>query len=436
MRAVVWTELRRSTLTLGLLVIAFAQVWLMFNDVDAWRGVWPMASAAIGAQWLFLGPAVAGLSALDAGYRQRCRSGELATDTFGWRRELTAMLISRVILVCGVLFVAAGFAVAVNLASGAPAGFLWPSYLVLAVAYAIECVALGMLLGSFGGPLWFAPLLAVLMVFLRGVTYSSPGVGSQESAYSRFFLSGRAWVELSPVAVATAVLEAVVVVALALVVPGAVSRFRARKAGRVYPLGTTGALRMAAGSIALAIGLLVVLNGPIMLEDRRLSADPLCSHQASLKVCVWPENAVYLPALTEVATRAEIVASAVGGATMTETKEFGLGPGNSFIGLGQGTWFFSDHLAGSIASSLSPPPQCDYSPEDPKGDAYYRALFELSALFQLQIEQKPFPSGYGTSNGIDLAGIEKVWRGDAAAREDWIKGKVSTMDALVTGLCG
>ena len=433
MRGIVWIELRRSILTLCVVVLAIAQVGLMLNDVAAWRGVWPMATAAVSAPWLFLGPVAAGMSAFDALRRARLRRGEGVVDGLAWRSESMAMLVSRVFLVCLVLLVGAVCAVVVNLAAGAPTGFLWPSYLVVACAFAVECVVLGMLLGSLGGPLWFAPLLAVLVTFLRGAWFQGAGMGSSESSFTRIFLAGRPWVELNTYAVICAVVEAAVVVALALTVPEIIARARVRRSGRVYPRGPLAVMSSVAAGVALIAGAGVAVASPSILLDRQSPDDPVCS-QTQLKVCVWPENELFLPPLAEVAVRAQEVADSVGGTLMDQINEFGVAPGDSFVALGQGTWFFSDTLSGAIAYSLAPI-QCDPPADDPGSEVYFRALHEVSALLQLQIEDSAQPAGYGSSSGVDMVEITKIWRATPSESQAWIQDRVTTMETVVQTWC-
>lgn len=432
MRRVVWIELRRTVLGPAAAVLALAQLALMLNDVASWRGVWPMASAAVSAPWLFLGPALAGLSAYDA-LRRLQRHTRAADVVFAWRSQVTAMLLARVAVVCTVVAVGAVCAAFVTFAAGAPGGFLWPSYLLVTLAFAVGCVAVGMVIGSLGGPLWFAPVVSVLLVFLRAAWFQGASPGSAEAAFTRVFLAGHPWDAVDGRAVLGAVLETVLVVGLALVVPSLVVTARARRAGRVYPRGRAERLVAAGGAMTLLVCGTVAMTSPPVLVERTPPRDPLCSDTHPV-VCVWPDNALLLDPLADRARRADALARQVGGRLMDRLDEFGLSRGDSFVAVGRGTWFFSDTLGGALASSLAPL-RCDPPQDDPALETYYAAHHDLTALFQLQIEDAERPTGYGDSTGTDAREVERIWRADPAERYAWVADRVATMETVVEGWC-
>ncbi|WP_444663660.1 hypothetical protein ACT17Q_15875 [Cellulomonas sp. CW35] len=431
MGVIVWTELRRSVLGPGTALLAVAQIALMLNDVAAWRGVWPMASAAVGAPWLFLGPVAAGLSAYDT--LRRTRHQSLGAAGVGWRVPTTAMLLARVAMAVAVVTAGVLCAVVVNLTAGAPSGFVWPSYLVVALAFAVGSVAVGMLLGCLGGPLWFAPVIAVLLVFLRAAWFQGVSPESSEAALTRIFLAGRPWDELNTRAVVGAVLETGVVVAVALALPVLGDRLRARRVGRVYPVAARDRLRGLAATAVIVTSAVLVLASPPIAQARPPASNPLCS-ETRPRVCVWPEDALLLPGLAEKADRAGALADQVGGRLRPQLDEFGLSRGDNFVAMGQGTWFFSDTLAAMLASSLAPV-RCDPPPDHPALGTYYEAEYDLTALFQLQIEDSERPAGYGDSSGTDLADVMQVWRADADTRDAWVAQRVATMESAVQAWC-
>ncbi|QAY71418.1 hypothetical protein [Xylanimonas protaetiae] len=432
MRTIVWTELRRSVLALGVLALAVAQVALMLNDVAAWRGVWPMASAAIGAPWMFLGPAAAGLSALDALQRSRQRGAVL--DGIGWRSTTTAMLLARLVMVCVVILAGIVCAAVVNAAAQAPSGFFWPSYLVMALSFALGSVAFGVALGCLGGPVWFAPVAAALATFVRAIWFQGLGEGSPGAAFTRIFIEGRPWDELNVRGVVGAVLEALVVVVLALVAPVLVTTLRARRVGRIYPWGPRAGAMAVAGAVTVLVGTALVVSSPPLVQSRAPAADPPCSDTHPV-VCVWPENVRLLPALAAKADRADAIAQSVGGHLMPRIDEYGLSRGDNFLAMGQGTWFFTDSLGSAIARSLAPEWQCDPPADDPALEQYYTAQFALAALFQMQIEDSERPRGYGNSADVDIAEVNRIWQADEADRHAWIAARTATMKAAVQDAC-
>lgn len=429
MRRVAAIELRRPALLLGWGLLVAGQLWLMLTDIAEWRGIWPMASAAVGAPWAFLGPAAAGLSAYDAVRRPRP-----AVETLGWRTVSSAMLVARMILVAGVVAVGAAFAGLVTLASDAPDGGLWGSYLTVTLAFAVWSVALGMLVGSFGGPSWFPPVVALLVAFLRGVWFQGAGPESPGAAFTRVFLAGRPWHELDPVAVIAAVAEAALLLIVALGAPVLAARIRGRFAGATFAPHRAGVVLgvSVASMVVLCIG--VVLTSPPIVRDR--TAPPVIPCTDTLpQVCVWPEHASLLPALAETTSRAQRVSQAVEGSLMSRIDEFGLGDEDTFVAVGQGTWFLSDTLAGTIAGSLAPV-RCDSPESDPQVAVYFAARSEVSALLQLEIEDEVWPAGYGNSLGVDRTEVARVWRAPAAERDAWVDDRVALMRESVEMWCG
>lgn len=178
------------------------------------------------------GPAAAGLSALDAVQRSRQRGAVL--EGFAWRSTTSAMLLARLVMVCIVILAGIACVTVVNIVADAPAGFLWPSYLVIALSFALGSVAVGMALGSLGGPVWFAPVVAALATFIRAMWFQGLGEASPAAAFTRVFIEGRPWNELNARGVVGAVLETLVVVVLALVAPVLVTTLRHRRVGRIY----------------------------------------------------------------------------------------------------------------------------------------------------------------------------------------------------------
>ncbi len=120
---------------------------------------------------------------------------------------------------------------------------------------------------------------------------------------------------------------------------------------------------------------------------------------------------------------------------MPRIDEYGLSDGDNFLAMGQGTWFLTDSLAGAIARSLAPKWRCDPPADDPAREQYYAAQFDLTALFQVQIEDNEQPRGYGTSAGVDVAEVHRIWQADQADQAAWISARVATMDAAVRDGC-
>lgn len=428
----VWIELRRSVLAFGAIVLVIGQVALMRVNIAGWRASWPEGSAAVGAPWLFLGAAAAGLSAFDALRRQSSpRPG--AADTSVWRSEPLAMLLARVGMVAAAIVAGTGYVLIENLANGTPDGGPWWSYLIVAMSFAIEAVAFGFLVGTFGGPLWFAPLAAALAIFLRAAWFQGAPMAAPEAAFSRVFLSGHPWVHLDAVAVASSVVEALVAVTLALAAPRLLTRLKHRRVGRVYPGGMRAILGAGVASAVVMLGIGIVLASPPMVEPRDPAESPSCAG-AQPELCVWPEDAAILPELARVAARASDIATNVGGSLPARYDEYGLEGEGNFVPTGPGTWPFSGDLGMAIAYSLAPN-ECEAPQSDPSVDDYYNSLWELGTLFQLQIENAERPTSYGDSTGVDLDSVTDVWQLDGAQQRVWIEERTAQMRRIALEWC-
>jgi hypothetical protein len=148
MTGILGIELRRSLLVRLSPLAAMGMAALMINDIHTWRGIWPEASANISTPLLFIGPLMGGVGAWEVRRRYLAGSARSArAESAPWTRPLLAAH-----LLAGVAVIAAGAlcAIIVNLTSGAPDGFLWPSYLAVALACLSECIAVGFL--SIGAP--------------------------------------------------------------------------------------------------------------------------------------------------------------------------------------------------------------------------------------------------------------------------------------------
>ena len=127
MTGILRIEMRRSLLVRLSPLAAAALVALMVNDIHTWRGIWPEGSAHISAPLLFIGPLMGGVGAWEV--RRRCLAGSARGARSGAAPWITPLLIAHLLSGAAVIAAGALCATIVNLASGAPAGFLWPCLL-------------------------------------------------------------------------------------------------------------------------------------------------------------------------------------------------------------------------------------------------------------------------------------------------------------------
>ena len=339
----------------------------------------------------------------------------------------------------GAAVIAAGAlcATIVNLASGAPAGFLWPSYVLVALACLTECIAVGLLLGRLGGPAWFAPVITVMLLFLR-LVITLPGSGeAMRFHFTRLFLSGRASAVLSPIGVALAVLEAGLVVVLAWSVPDLIAHTRAIRARTAYPWSRTHRRTVAVGSLGCVVAGALVLTSPRLTQERRPPKEPVCT-STEFRICVWPDEAARLPGLTRIAERVPEQAQALGVPVPDRISSNGLEdtrslePGSSnFVIESDSTWFAADSAAGLLTASVVSA-QC--YPHDESGrQAYFKAARELSMLLELRLQAADWPQGMGDNSGVDRAEIARIGKAAEEEQQTWIDERLATMHSLAAG---
>ena len=311
---------------------------------------------------------------------------------------------------------------------------MWPSYLVVALACLSECIAVGFLLGRLGGPAWFAPVVTVTLLFLRLVTTLVASASAPRSYFTRLFLNGGAWVILSPIGVAIAALEAVNAIILALYLPSLIAHIRAGRSHTAYPWPRGRRRAAVVGSLGCVAAVVLVLASPQITEERPPPREPLCT-ATEFRICVWPDEAARLPALTSIAGRVPEQAQALGIPTPDHISSFGLertrglesGSGNFTIE-SDSTWFAASSAAKLLAISVIPA-RCT-----PRNDAdqqeYFNALYELSLLIELRLQNMSWPQGMGDNSGIDRAEIARVWESDGAEQQAWIDQRVDTLRSL------
>lgn len=418
MRVVV-SELRRGLVPRLAPVLAVVLVVLMRTDVTWWRGVWPTASAAVGSPLLFLGPALGALSAWEMSHRR---------DAFPEARvrSTAAALAAHVLAGLGMLFVGLAYATIVNLQAGAW-GHPWGSYLLVAAAVVAGCVAVGFILAAVPAPVWFAPVITALACFLR-LAWTQGGT----DALPRVFINAPAYLELNPLAVAGALGEASVLVALALTTPAAVSRLAQVRAGSAYRLGGRRRAGVLAGCLVGALVLGAVVTGPPIQQERTATSDGVCTGR-QIRLCVWPEETERLTSLTTMSDRAADVGERWGATGAVTLREMGLPEtkdGNFIMG-GEANWFLASSIADALTNQLVPA-ACYPAVTDTSQAAadFYRSLNELTDFLQVQIMGGTIPSDTGDSTGVSWAAVSRAATADTTTQQAWVRQRLAR---LVTG---
>lgn len=421
-------EARRSVTVRLTPVLAVIYVVFMLLDAVAWRGVWPAASAAVTGPLSYLGPVMGGMVAWEAARRSRAvpvRTGE-RTD---------APLLT-VYVICGLVVMACGSvcAVAVNVAVNAPAGFLWPSYVMLGASGMTTCVAVGFLLGRLGGPAWFAPVVSVLVLYLRLLMASGFAVGDPSGRFARDFLSGDPSVMINRRAVVLAVLESAVAVVLADTVPAMLARLRGRRTRSAYPLSRTQRIRVGSGAVACLVVAALVVTGPPVTRARPPVAEPLCT-DTQMAMCVWPEQEVYLDQLAQMAGRVPRQAQVLGVDVPARMDAYGLGPHRSGFVLESGhLWFVGDSIAGGLTSQLLDA-DCVPPDSDPRAGELWAAHRELTLLIGMEIQGRERGASITDTTGVDAGEVARVYAEPPAVRRAWVDRHVAALREIMASQC-
>ncbi|MFE3676082.1 ABC transporter permease [Streptomyces griseus] len=287
-------ELRRSPLLTAFPAMIAIDLLVLFGRSRYWIGVWPEASTAAQVVTLFLGPALAGVSAWQAGRSSRSGMPEtvLAAARPVWRIEAARLAAT---LTLGFLAYAVGCltAAVVSFDKAGP-GFLWPSYLLLGASTLVIFASVGHLAGRWWPSAAFTPIVCALGCFISMLALP----------FKLNVLAGPPDQHLRPLPVAVRLLFALALAVLAVTAPPL-----RRSADRQMPAwGTPWHIRgIAGGSVALSLIALAAVPaaGELRVDRPATAVKPLCERagKGSPQVCVWPEHRKYLPDLTRMAQR-------------------------------------------------------------------------------------------------------------------------------------
>ncbi|MCF3119878.1 ABC transporter permease [Streptomyces arenae] len=287
-------ELRRSPLLAALPALIVVDLLVLFGRTRHWIGVWPEASAAAQVATLFLGPALAAVSAWQAGRGARAGMPEFLQGAARplWHAE-AVRFAATLTLGCAAYLVGCLTAAAFSFKDAGP-GFLWPSYLLLGCASLVTFAALG----HFAGRLWpsaaFTPVLCALVGFVAYV-----GVGK---GYGLYVLSGDPTQQIDPGALGLRLLLAL---ALSVVAVFLTRVAKADRQTRFYlPTGTRAVMALSTVMV-FALVPLIALSGPVRVLRPPAAVTPVCERAGGhgARVCVWPEHRKYLPDLVAMADR-------------------------------------------------------------------------------------------------------------------------------------
>ncbi|MDW5327625.1 hypothetical protein [Plantactinospora sp. KLBMP9567] len=397
-------ELRRSPLRWWLPPLIAVYLLFLFGRSRGWVGVWPQTSAAAQVPMILLTPALAAGAAWSASRTARNRAEEQlsALPRPGWAVD-GVHLLAIVLLGLVPLAVGAASAFAVTYAESG-AGWIWPEYLVLAVAVLVISVSMGQLAGRLL-PWRITPVLVGVVNYL--------GLAALDNtALELFVLSGPPSEEVSWRALAARLAVAAALVTVALVAP---ELLRATPSVRVDWSVTA----LGAAVVVLVSALAVQLNGERLMRERTPVVATCAGSEP--EVCLWPENQKYL---AEAVSMTQRLAAAVRGLSEVPTTvyEEGLRPGQNRAGLvtvGSGDSAFAYSLAGAFP--LGEVQQC---PDDERNQAFETLLVWRAS--RAVGNGRPLPMSPGHSGPV-LDDVQRVLRMDEDGQRRWLTESMSML---------
>ncbi|MBP5938360.1 ABC transporter permease [Streptomyces acidiscabies] len=411
-----WMELRRSPLRWWFPALVALDVAVLFGRSQWWIGVWPQASAAAQVPAFYLGPFLAAYAAWASGRIYRLGFEDQHTAGTRPRWQVEGAHIAAVAVYGYVAYLmGAAVAAAVSYHDAGP-GFLWPSYLLLGAALILLCIAVGHLAGRWFPSAFATPVVSGLACFLVVTMNGSP------TKAGLFVLSGGPAMEVTPEHLAVRWALALSAVAVAVLTPRTLPGYTGER-GKVI------ARLPAIGTSALAVACLagVLTAGPVQTARANPSA-PLCTH-AEPKICVWPEERMYLPRLEAMARRISALPPVI--KSPSAFYEEGLRGDKAqdvdFSIFEGSMWEVADSMSIAITRT-STPPYCeavDSASEDRRTQAY----FELDSWLAARISGAGQPSNiHGGPPGVDQAAIARLIKQPEAAQEIWAKKRITVIE--------
>ncbi|WP_445529982.1 hypothetical protein [Streptomyces cyslabdanicus] len=409
-------ELRRSPLRWWFSVLVALDVAVLFGRAQWWIGVWPQASAAAQIPAFYLGPFLAAYAAWASGRIHRLGFEDQHTAGTRPRWQVEGVHIAAVAVYGGGAYVAgAVVAAAVSYRDAGP-GFLWPSYLLLGAALIVLCIAVGHIAGHWFPSGFATPVVSGLACFVAVTMTGGP------LKAGLFVLSGAPAVEVTPERLAMRWGLALSAVAVAVLTPRRLLGYAGARGKLLVRL-------LAIGSSALAVACLagVLTTGPVQTARANPSA-PMCT-RTEPKICVWPEERMYIPRLEAMARRvSELPPFIKSPSVFHEEGLKGDEAQDIDFSIFEGSmWEVADSMSIAI-SRASTPPFCQAANSSAE-DRRMMAYFELDSWLAARISGAGQPSGiHGGPPGVDQGAIARLIKQSGPAQEDWAKKRIKVIE--------
>ncbi|MGV1007085.1 MAG: DUF7224 domain-containing protein [Dermatophilaceae bacterium] len=410
------TVLRRSALGAVLLVLTAVSLAIVLagRDRGVWAGDWRATSLQAQFPVVVLAPLLSAASAQVGGLTHRHGFWRIE-NTMPRPPARVALLHWVAVLAVGLTAYAVGVIVAVGITAAADSdpttstGGPWPSYLGLGAlalaAYSAAGYAAGRLLASRWVPLAVG---GAVFVWLLALSLAPDPLGRLAIVQADVFSPVDQSLTVLYVLGAAALCAVVVAVALG------ITRLRRNDRLALRALGLWPTCFVAAAAI-------VLLALPSAVEPRD-PVEPRCAG-ATVRVCVWPEHAKWLPLLADTAARVE--AALPGHRVLPpETSERGLrAEGVSFV-LAGGEVTGPSAVTALVGHLLPHPPACVLADRD-RIERYVLVLAWL---------QLAGAGSVGSDVQVDPARLQHLQALPVPEQRRWVAANVDAVAECATGL--
>jgi hypothetical protein len=415
-------ELRRSSVRWAFPLLVGVVLVTMFGRGRYWVGVWPQASAMAQLPAAYLGPALAAATAWEGSRATRFDlTPQLGVAVRPRWQSAGAQFVA--CLSYGLLAYSTGVvaAAALSLAQAGP-GFLWWGYIGLGAAVTTGCAAVGFMVGRHAVLTRTAPVLCGLACLIVVAAFGSPATLGLNP------LDGPSDLQTRPQAVAARLAVAVALCAVAILVP------ERRLWQRRWPRPLWGQV---AGVVVVAVALSVTIirvvdQGPVV-APRPPPTRPTCTATRPA-FCVWPEEQKYLPELTLMARRLQLIPGTwlqAPAALYEAGLIIGRGRTQDFVILEGSMWSVSPTIAGQVMQASF----ADVCPSAAQmSDRRAVAMVELGTWLEARVNGAVQPADvHGGPPGVDQVALGMITQRPEAVQQAWVDQRV---DVIRHAPCG
>lgn len=418
-------ELRYSPLRWWLPVLIIVDLATLFGRNHSWIGEWPQTTVAAQIAAFYFAPVLAAAAAWAAGRTCRHKATALVEGAARapWKIELAQLTAT---VTYGLIAYGVGVVVAAVVTSQkASSGFLWPSYLILGVELLVGFSAAGHLVGHWWNAPFSAPAVSGLASFITIAWIGSP------TRLGFFVLNGSPFYAVpgNAIAARAALALCITLAAVALRKPSLARYARSWRA----PQRIAAQCIICAALIASFIGL---RSAGSIQQLRAIPSHPSCTKGVP-SICLWPEDAKYLPEAQGMAKNI----SQLEGFGLTAPSGFyerGIrGPEHGFEDfyiLDGSMWDASITIAGEVTESSVPKDCPRLIPQERLTEAFLTQSGELSMWATMRVFGAGQPADmHGGPPGVDLNSVAQVITWSQTQQAAWVQQR---MDTIHHAYCG